>query len=104
MFQDGWDGEKDALDDALFQFESGFDDMLVVSAARQAGSILPQNTEDIPISTDFTFLERVLASFTVYRELSTAKSETQYEKVFGRLQTEWTYVGGLVSYFSCFRE
>lgn len=71
--------------------------MLVVSAAQQATSILPQHTEEIPVMTDFTFVHRALASFTVYRELSTATSEIQYENVFRRLQMEWTYVGGLVS-------
>lgn len=40
--------------------------------------------------------ERVLASLTMYGELCAASTEEQFEKVFRRLQYEWTFVGGLL--------
>jgi hypothetical protein len=45
---------------------------------------------------ELTLPEHVLTSFTVYRELKTATSESYYEQVSTRLQTEWTYVGGVM--------
>ena len=58
-------------------------------------SILPQHTERIQVLQDMALSQRVLASFTMYHELKNAQLDSQYEKVFTRLQTEWTYVGGL---------
>jgi hypothetical protein len=40
--------------------------------------------------------ERILASFTSYESLKCASLDSDYECVFGRLQTEWCFVGGLV--------
>ncbi|KAG6836570.1 hypothetical protein H0H93_006674 [Arthromyces matolae] len=59
-------------------------------------SVLPQYTERIEISQDLSFAERLLASFTTYSELRAARTDSEYEKVFVRLQTEWTYMGGLL--------
>ncbi|KAG5732599.1 hypothetical protein E4T56_gene16874 [Termitomyces sp. T112] len=59
-------------------------------------SLLPQYTEKVEVPKDMTLVERVLASFTMYNELKNARSESHYETVFARLQTEWTYVGGLL--------
>lgn len=42
-------------------------------------------------------MERVLASFTMYSELKEATMDSEYEKVFARLQKEWTCIGGLVN-------
>ncbi|KAG6883145.1 hypothetical protein C0993_007608, partial [Termitomyces sp. T159_Od127] len=58
--------------------------------------LLPQYTERIEVPQDMTFAESVLASFTTYNELRNASTESQFEKVFTRLQTEWSYVGGLL--------
>ena len=41
--------------------------------------------------------ERALASFTVYKELKKARLDSQYERMFGRLQREWTYASSLVN-------
>jgi len=40
--------------------------------------------------------ERILASFTSYESLKCASLDSDYECVFGRLQTEWCFVGGLL--------
>ncbi|KAG6842659.1 hypothetical protein H0H87_011323, partial [Tephrocybe sp. NHM501043] len=58
-------------------------------------SLLPQYTERIEVPVDMNVAERVLESFTTYRELKVARTDAEYEKVFMRLQTEWTYIGGL---------
>lgn len=66
-----------------------------------AFSLLPVYTEKVEIPPPLTRLERVLASFTMYSELKEANMDSHFEKVFVRLQQEWTYVGGLVRQF-CF--
>lgn len=58
-------------------------------------SILPQYTETIVV-IPMSRVERILASFTTYSELREAMHDSHFEKVFVRLQLEWTYVGGLV--------
>jgi len=63
-------------------------------------SLLPQYTEKIEVPSDMTLLERVLSTFTMYGELKNATLDSQYERVFGRLQMEWTYIGGLVRLMS----
>jgi hypothetical protein len=40
--------------------------------------------------------ERILASFTSYESLKRANLDSEYERVFEMLQTEWCFVGGLV--------
>ncbi|KAG5634113.1 hypothetical protein DXG03_006298, partial [Asterophora parasitica] len=69
-----------------------------LALALQPG-ILPQYTEKIEVPDDkqeLTLLERILASFTVYAELKAARTEEEFGRVFGRLQVEWGYVGGIV--------
>ena len=68
-----------------------------------AASDLPQYTvgvEEVKIQPSLNFAEQIVASFTVYLEMKEAVLDSHYEKVFHRLQQEWTYVGGLVSLFS----
>lgn len=70
------------------------------SGARDA--MLPQYSEKLVASPEMSRLERILASFTMYSELKAANetnSESSFERVFMRLQMEWTYVGGLVCSF-----
>lgn len=40
--------------------------------------------------------EKVLSSFTTYESLKRARLDSEYERVFEKLQMEWCYVGGLV--------
>ncbi|PFH45778.1 hypothetical protein AMATHDRAFT_71094 [Amanita thiersii Skay4041] len=68
-----------------------------LSAARWfSPSLIPQYVQEIKVPPSMNRAERALASFTMYRELSEAVSESQYQAVFERLQMEWTYVGGLL--------
>ena len=61
-----------------------------------AASLLPRCTENVEALPRLSFLERILAAFTVYRELNEATHDSHYQEEFTRLQLEWTYVGGLV--------
>ncbi|KAJ8701733.1 hypothetical protein PTI98_000490 [Pleurotus ostreatus] len=65
-----------------------------------AASMLPQYTEKpertTDISPDLSRAELLLSAFTMYSELKDACLDSQFEKIFTRLQTEWTYIGGLL--------
>ncbi|EDR13445.1 uncharacterized protein LACBIDRAFT_323094 [Laccaria bicolor S238N-H82] len=54
----------------------------------------PTNRQIAALS--LSLMERVLASFTMYSELKEATTDSEYDKVFARLQMEWTYIGGLL--------
>jgi hypothetical protein len=65
-----------------------------------AASDLPQYiAEEVKVLPSLSLTEQILASFTVYQEMKDAVLDSHFEKVFHRLQQEWTYVGGLVSLF-----
>ena len=64
-----------------------------------AFSLLPSYTEKVEIPPSMSRLERILASFTMYNELKDANMDSHFERVFVRLQMEWTYIGGLVCRF-----
>ncbi|KAJ7141374.1 hypothetical protein C8R44DRAFT_763285 [Mycena epipterygia] len=61
-------------------------------------SLLPQYTERIEVPPDpgLNFFERVVSSFTVYSEMKYARCDDDFEKIFTRLQLEWTYTAGLL--------
>ncbi|KAF8639358.1 hypothetical protein AX17_001547 [Amanita inopinata Kibby_2008] len=61
-----------------------------------AASVLPCYVEEIQVPPKLSASEQILASFTVYREMKEATLESHYEKVYQRLQSEWSYVGGLL--------
>ncbi|KAF4573594.1 C2 domain-containing protein [Pleurotus pulmonarius] len=65
-----------------------------------AASMLPQYSEKpertTDISPDLSRAEILLSAFTMYSELKDACLDSQFEKIFSRLQTEWTYIGGLL--------
>jgi hypothetical protein len=82
---DGWEDQRNVV----IHFTSGPFGWLVKS-------ILPSYTEKVPVQQPIRFLERILASFTTYKDLKDATLDSHYEAVFARLQQEWTYVGGLV--------
>lgn len=65
-----------------------------------AASDLPQYiAEEIKVLPSLNLAEHIISSFTVYEEMKDAVLDSHFEKVFHRLQQEWTYVGGLVSLF-----
>ncbi|KAK2459535.1 hypothetical protein APHAL10511_008441 [Amanita phalloides] len=61
-----------------------------------SASELPQYAvEEIKVQS-LNWAEQIVASFTVYCEMRDAVLDSHYEKVFNRLQQEWTYIGGLL--------
>ena len=64
-------------------------------------SLLPRYTEKVEVPPFLSPTERILASFTLYRELKEANMDSHFEQIFVRLQLEWTYMGGLVCRFYC---
>jgi hypothetical protein len=96
LFDDGWDDDTKDLEDkdgCIIRID-GVE--TVVSA--HSISILPQFSEEISTQPELSLAKRILASFTVYRELKAATSQSDYGSVFARLQMEWTYVGGVVRF------
>lgn len=63
---------------------------------------LPLYTEKITVSPDLSRSEQLLAAFTMYGELSSARTDDHFDVVFKRLQHEWTFIGGLVCSFMTF--
>jgi len=59
-------------------------------------SLLPRYTERIEVPPDLNFFERAISSITVYREMKGACGETDFERIFTRLQMEWTYTAGVL--------
>jgi hypothetical protein len=64
-----------------------------------AFSLLPRYTEKVEVPPFLNPMERILACFTLYRELKEANVDSHFEQVFVRLQLEWTYMGGLICRF-----
>ena len=63
-----------------------------------AASLLPVYTEKLTTSPELGRMEKAIAACTMYNELKTACVDSHFEKVFSRLQMEWTYTGGTVSF------
>ncbi|KAJ7713459.1 hypothetical protein B0H14DRAFT_2644810 [Mycena olivaceomarginata] len=63
-----------------------------------AGSVLPQYTEriEVPPEPGPNFFERVISSFTVYSEMKHARCHDDFDRIFTRLQLEWTYTAGIL--------
>ncbi|KAF9548083.1 hypothetical protein CPC08DRAFT_823567 [Agrocybe pediades] len=57
---------------------------------------LPLYTEKIVVPPNLTKPEKVICSFTMYSELASACCDDDFARVFGRLQHEWTFIGGLL--------
>ncbi|KAJ7693397.1 hypothetical protein B0H17DRAFT_932950, partial [Mycena rosella] len=63
-----------------------------------AASLLPQYTEriEVPPDQDLNFFERAISSFTIYNEMKHARCDDDFERIFTRLQLEWTYTAGIL--------
>jgi len=57
---------------------------------------LPLYTEKLTVPPDFSAGEKLLASCTLYGDLSVAKTDDDFDPVFRRLQQEWSQSGALV--------
>ncbi|RDB24425.1 hypothetical protein Hypma_008469 [Hypsizygus marmoreus] len=104
-----YDDEKPFVDDNSYHDDDEeqdpcFDDLAAIRPQKGSDawyysimpSMLPQYTETINVPSDMTWAERALSSFTMYSEMKAATLDSHFEQVFSRLQTEWTYVGGLL--------
>ena len=68
-----------------------------------SASLLPVHAETITVPPSYmNSAERVMSIFTLYSELKEAVEESEYQKIFERLQREWQYMGGLVGPFEVF--
>ncbi|KAF9524634.1 hypothetical protein CPB83DRAFT_886178 [Crepidotus variabilis] len=57
---------------------------------------LPMYTEKLTVPPDFIGPERFLASFTMYGELSVARTPEEFDSPIRRLQQEWGYNGAML--------
>lgn len=57
---------------------------------------LPLYAEKVTVPPDFSAGEKLLASCTMYGDLSVAKTDDHFEPVYRRVQQEWNQSGALV--------
>ncbi|KAF9022323.1 hypothetical protein BDZ89DRAFT_1070715 [Hymenopellis radicata] len=74
------------------------DDVVIVGVdcapMNEVPAVLPQYSERDPASTSMGIMQRFISTFTLYDELRRVSLEDQYEPIFRRQLSEWTYVGG----------
>ncbi|OAX36532.1 hypothetical protein K503DRAFT_744218 [Rhizopogon vinicolor AM-OR11-026] len=58
-----------------------------------APSLLPRYTEQISVDNSVSFIEALVDSFSCYRELREACSDSEYERILEKLNSEWYFVG-----------
>ncbi|KAK0475651.1 hypothetical protein EDD18DRAFT_194869 [Armillaria luteobubalina] len=81
-------------------YDDIFDTLLPLSSTPYSPltvpSPLPQHRDvDEPLP-EFSLIERLISSFTIYQELKCAKLEKDFEAVFSKQREEWTYVAALL--------
>lgn len=85
-------GEIDVVSFASTTNDKGV--KLWIATARDM--LLPRYTEKIVAPRNLNKAEKVLTTFTLYAELSSAEKDEDFEPIIRRLQSEWAVVGGLV--------
>jgi len=63
-------------------------------------AISPQPNEELAVTTTLPWYGRILTFFTMYGELSVALTPKEFGLVRARLQQEWAFDGGFVSWFT----
>lgn len=63
-----------------------------------APSFLPRYTEQISVDNSLSFIDALVDSFSSYRELREACSDSEYERILEKLKSEWYFVGASVRY------
>ncbi|KAJ8596562.1 hypothetical protein M405DRAFT_856328 [Rhizopogon salebrosus TDB-379] len=58
-----------------------------------APSLLPRYTEQISVDNSLSFINALVDSFSFYRELREANSDSEYEHILEKLKSEWYFVG-----------
>ncbi|GBE77175.1 hypothetical protein SCP_0100470 [Sparassis crispa] len=80
--------EDDSFEDNSFEFNDSKE-----SGGWFSSMMLPRYVDQISMQTPLSLAESILDIFTPYRELQEATLECDFEKVLGRLLTEWYVVG-----------
>jgi hypothetical protein len=63
-----------------------------------APSLLPRYTEQISVDNSLSLIDALVDSFSFYRELREANSDSEYEHILEKLKSEWYFVGASVRY------
>jgi hypothetical protein len=63
-----------------------------------APSLLPRYTEQISVDNSLSFIDAIVDSFSPYRELREACSDSEFERILEKLNSEWYFVGASVRY------
>jgi hypothetical protein len=63
-----------------------------------APSLLPRYTEQISVDNSLSFIDALVDSFSSYRELREANSDSEYEHILEKIKSEWYFVGASVRY------
>jgi hypothetical protein len=100
--------DKEDPDSTALVYRPGLGEIISITPADGEGWTaysdlpLPLYTEKITVPPNLTKPEKILASMTMYGELSSAEAADHFEPIFRRLQQEWTFIGGLVRFFFSF--
>ena len=63
-----------------------------------APSFLPRYTEQISVDNSLSFIDAIVDSFSPYRELREACSDSEFERILEKLNSEWYFLGASVRY------
>ena len=61
-----------------------------------APSLLPRYTDQISVDNSLSFIDALVDSFSSYRELREACSDSEYEHILEKIKSEWYFVGASV--------
>jgi len=61
-------------------------------------SLLPRYTEQISVDNSLSFIDAIVDSFSPYRELREACSDSEFERILEKLNSEWYFFGASVRY------
>ncbi|KAG2338896.1 hypothetical protein BDR05DRAFT_992331 [Suillus weaverae] len=65
----------------------------VVNVVPLAPSLLPRYTEQLSVDNSLSFIEALVDSFSSYSSLREACNDSEYERILGKLTSEWYFVG-----------
>ncbi|KAF8900400.1 hypothetical protein CPB85DRAFT_1325885 [Mucidula mucida] len=86
--------DEKELEQRLRPYSCDDDDDVGYAPMNEVPAVLPQYSERDPASNSMGIMQRFISTFTVYDELRSVSLEDQYEPIFRRQLSEWTYVGG----------
>lgn len=86
--------DEKELEQRLRPYSCDDDDDVGYAPMNEVPAVLPQYSERDPASNSMGIMQRFISTFTLYDELRSVSLEDQYEPIFRRQLSEWTYVGG----------